>query len=42
MNKFIDSNDIIFTFTNSSQKHRCRKILIEENITMTSILISLK
>ena len=40
MNKFIDSNVIIFAFTNSSQKQECRNILTEENlITNTLVLL---
>ncbi len=40
MNKFIDSNIIIFAFTNSSQKQECRGILTQESlITNTLILL---
>lgn len=40
MNKFVDSNVIIFAFTNSSQKQECRNILTEENlITNTLVLL---
>ena len=40
MDKFVDSNVIIFAFTNSSQKQECRNILTEENlITNTLVLL---
>ena len=40
MNRFVDSNVIIFAFTNSPQKQKCRNILIEGNlITNTLVLL---
>lgn len=40
MNKFIDSNVVIFAFTNNDKKQECRDILAEENlITNTLILL---
>lgn len=39
MNKFIDSNVIIFAFTNNDQKKKCRKILEEENLTINTLVL---
>ena len=39
MNKFVDSNVIIFAFTNSSQKQECRSILNEENLVTNTLVL---
>ena len=39
MNKFVDSNVIIFAFTNSSQKKECRNILSEENLVTNTLVL---
>ena len=39
MNKFIDSNVIIFAFTNSNQKQKCRNILAEENMIANTLIL---
>jgi len=39
MNKFIDSNVIIYAFTNNTQKQKCRKILNEENLIANTLVL---
>ncbi|MBI2659959.1 PIN domain-containing protein [Candidatus Woesearchaeota archaeon] len=39
MNKFVDSNVIIFAFTNSSQKQECRNILNQENLVTNTLVL---
>ncbi len=39
MSKFIDSNVIIFAFTNSNQKQKCRNILAQENLVTNTLVL---
>lgn len=39
MNRFVDSNVIIFAFTNSGQKQECRNILSEENLVTNTLVL---
>ena len=39
MNRFVDSNVIIFAFTNSNYKQKCRNILAEENLIANTLVL---
>ena len=39
MNKFVDSNVIIYAFTNSNYKQKCRNILTEENLIANTLVL---
>lgn len=39
MNRFIDSNVIIFAFTNSNQKQECRNLLTQENLISNTLIL---
>ena len=39
MNRFVDSNVIIYAFTNSNQKQECRDVLTQENIIINTLVL---
>ena len=39
MNRFVDSNVIIYAFTNSNQKQECRNILTQENLIINTLVL---
>ena len=39
MNSFIDSNVIIYAFTNSAQKLKCRNLLTQENLISNTLVL---
>lgn len=39
MSKFIDSNVVIFAFTNNNYKQQCRKILNEEDLIVNTLVL---
>ncbi|MCK5282157.1 MAG: type II toxin-antitoxin system VapC family toxin [Nanoarchaeota archaeon] len=39
MSKFVDSDVIVFAFTNNSRKDKCREFIEEENITINTLIL---
>lgn len=39
MNKFIDSNVVIFAFTNSNQKQKCRNAILGDNLIANTLVL---